>query len=97
MPIDIMQQKKRIKACIRKSVAISNSEHTPISTERSYALFKKKHVIPRLKAALERIANGTYGLCIDCAEKISEKRLLSVPAADRCVSCQERVEVKIGK
>lgn len=97
MPIDIMRQKERIKACIQKSAAISNSEHASISIERSYALFKKIHVIPRLKAALERIANGTYGLCIDCAKEISEKRLLSVPAADRCVSCQERAEVKIGK
>lgn len=93
MPIDIIQQKERIEACIEKSTNILNTA----STQRSYALFKRKHIIPRLMNALKRIANGTYGICIDCGEKISEKRLLSVPAADRCISCQERMEVKIGK
>ena len=41
-------------------------------------------------AALERMDGGDYGLCADCGEPISGKRLEAIPWAVRCVSCQER-------
>jgi len=45
-----------------------------------------------LDAALERVASGEYGVCIDCGEDISRARLAANPAADRCTECQERSE-----
>jgi DnaK suppressor protein len=42
--------------------------------------------------ALDMISNGTYGICIECGNPISEKRLLLYPNASRCVSCQEALE-----
>ncbi len=42
--------------------------------------------------ALERIKKGDYGLCCDCNQMISEKRLASFPDATRCVVCQEMAE-----
>lgn len=42
----------------------------------------------RLKAALAAIDAGTYGICVDCGEEISEGRLKALPDAVRCVSCQ---------
>ena len=42
--------------------------------------------------ALERIEDGSYGLCIDCNEKIPVKRLEVFPAAKRCVGCKEIFE-----
>ena len=42
--------------------------------------------------ALERIKKGDYGLCTDCGQMISEKRLSSYPNATRCVVCQEAAE-----
>jgi RNA polymerase-binding transcription factor DksA len=44
--------------------------------------------ITAIDRALGRIANGTYGVCIDCGEPISQKRLDAVPTALRCVSCK---------
>jgi len=44
--------------------------------------------ITAIDRALGRIAKGTYGVCIDCGEPISQKRLESVPTALRCVSCK---------
>ncbi len=46
----------------------------------------------RIKQALEKINAGTYGICIDCGEDISEKRLESYPNAARCIVCQESFE-----
>jgi DnaK suppressor protein len=42
-----------------------------------------------IRAALLRIREGTYGLCVECDEHISQARLAAVPWASRCVRCQE--------
>lgn len=43
----------------------------------------------RLVKALEMIEDGSYGVCVDCGQPISPKRLKSFPNATRCISCQE--------
>src|SRR5215467_15830198 len=42
-------------------------------------------------AALHRIDLGTYGVCAQCEEPISAKRLEAVPWAKFCVRCQEKI------
>lgn len=42
-----------------------------------------------IQAALERIAEGTYGVCAACGEEIGESRLEVVPEATRCVKCAQ--------
>ncbi len=42
--------------------------------------------------ALKRIIDGTYGICVDCGEKIPEARLEAKPTAIRCVACQDKFE-----
>jgi DnaK suppressor protein len=45
-----------------------------------------------IEQALSRIEKGEYGLCIDCGEAISNKRLEHYPYAARCIVCQEALE-----
>jgi RNA polymerase-binding protein DksA len=45
-----------------------------------------------IDAALLRIANNEYGVCIDCGGEIGYPRLKANPAAERCLDCQERYE-----
>jgi DnaK suppressor protein len=42
--------------------------------------------------AVRKIGEGTYGICEECGEEISEKRLLVIPTATLCVDCQEQKE-----
>jgi len=42
--------------------------------------------------AIRKIAEGTYGICEECGEEISEKRLLVLPTATLCIDCQEHKE-----
>lgn len=42
--------------------------------------------------ALERIEEGTYGICEDCGRPIGMKRLSARPLATRCLECQARQE-----
>jgi DnaK suppressor protein len=44
--------------------------------------------------ALERIEHGTYGVCLECEEPISVKRLDAVPWARYCVACQEAIAMR---
>ena len=46
----------------------------------------------RVLQALKAIDDGSYGICIDCAQPISEKRLNVYPYALRCIACQEAFE-----
>ena len=38
--------------------------------------------------ALERMANGTYGICDNCKEEIDIERLKVYPAAKACIKCK---------
>ncbi|MBI2712755.1 MAG: TraR/DksA family transcriptional regulator [Bdellovibrio sp.] len=49
----------------------------------------------QLYAALARIANGSYGLCLRCEETIDLRRLQARPAALLCLHCQTRQENKV--
>ena len=40
-----------------------------------------------IDGALERIAQGTFGTCTSCDEKIDEKRINAVPYAVTCIKC----------
>ncbi|MEI8169900.1 MAG: TraR/DksA family transcriptional regulator [Rhodoferax sp.] len=46
----------------------------------------------QVDAALERIAAGTYGQCIDCGIEIPAARLHAAPEAQRCIVCQAKTE-----
>ena len=40
-------------------------------------------------AALAKIDRGAYGLCSDCGQAISGRRLAAIPWVVRCIACQE--------
>jgi RNA polymerase-binding protein DksA len=46
----------------------------------------------RIDEALLRLQDGTYGVCSECDEEISEARLKALPFAVLCRDCQEGVE-----
>ncbi|MEZ5646375.1 MAG: TraR/DksA C4-type zinc finger protein [Burkholderiaceae bacterium] len=46
--------------------------------------------------ALKRVADGSYGLCIDCGVTIATARLHANPTALRCVDCQGKLEKSQG-
>jgi RNA polymerase-binding transcription factor DksA len=73
--------------------------------EREKAFFfatREGKYLSHIEQALERIENGTFGMCIDCIDEkqnlcetcpwIPMERLKAVPTATRCVPCKERAE-----
>jgi len=47
-------------------------------------------ILLAIDGALTRIDKGIYGVCRDCGEPISPKRLAAVPWTRVCVTCKER-------
>lgn len=43
--------------------------------------------VRRIRSALARIADGTYGVCSTCGQPISEGRLAAMPGASTCLNC----------
>jgi DnaK suppressor protein len=61
--------------------------------EMDFALMQmKSETLAKIDEALRRLEDGSYGRCADCSADIAEARLKALPFADRCRSCQERVE-----
>ncbi|MFN3336790.1 MAG: TraR/DksA family transcriptional regulator [Thermomicrobium sp.] len=47
--------------------------------------------------ALDRIAEGRYGICVDCGRPIERERLEAVPWTARCIADQERFEKELER
>lgn len=45
-----------------------------------------------VRAARERLQNGSYGQCVTCGEPIELRRLEALPTALRCIRCQSLAE-----
>jgi DnaK suppressor protein len=43
--------------------------------------------IKMLHAALKRLEDGEYGICLSCGDDISPKRLNALPEATICIEC----------
>lgn len=63
--------------------------------ERSMDIAQLSHTtaeLAEIDAALARVANDSYGWCIDCGGPVGRPRLLVHPMAVRCAPCQSKRE-----
>lgn len=51
-------------------------------------------ILKDIDNALDKLSKKTYGICEECEEKISEKRLEANPAARYCITCKRQMEEK---
>ena len=97
------QLSEQMRICADESLDCSNSEKRGVSThmadvdnsrsEMELQLFTENgNVISLIDDAIERLANGEYGICMDCGEPISEARLKARPYAIFCIKCKSRHE-----
>jgi len=59
--------------------------------EKNFMLMNRESdYFKNLKVALERIQEGTFGVCKICDDLIPEERMIEVPNATKCVKCKEK-------
>jgi RNA polymerase-binding protein DksA len=51
-----------------------------------------REMLTQSERALQRIADGTYGVCENCGNPIGKNRLMAFPRASLCLSCKQREE-----
>src|ERR1700676_4199091 len=80
----------------REGIAIEKSpdalDEVQHAAERELAirnLDRESQLLRNVRAALRRIDEGTFSVCLHCEEDISPKRLAAVPWTAFCIQCQE--------
>src|SRR5579864_2848123 len=53
---------------------------------------QRRTVLRLIEAALRRIANGSFGICIGCGDDIQVRRLEALPWTQFCLRCQGELE-----
>jgi DnaK suppressor protein len=83
----------------REALTIETSadelDRIQLAQERDYAMKALDRESTRwreIRAALERIDNGYFGICLNCEEEIASKRLAAIPWAALCIVCQEAAD-----
>jgi RNA polymerase-binding transcription factor len=66
-------------------------------TERTHEVsillsVRDKEKLHAVEEALERVREGTYGVCEECGDEIGGGRLKAMPLAKSCVNCQSQME-----
>lgn len=71
------------------------SDRAALETDRNFLLRVKdreRKLISKVKEALERIEDGSFGICDHCEEEISLKRLEARPVTTSCIECKKEEE-----
>jgi DnaK suppressor protein len=55
---------------------------------------RESRLILKIKEALKRLDEGTFGICEECGEEILEGRLMARPITTRCIRCKRRQEAQ---
>ena len=78
------------------------TDRASMETDRNFLLRirdRERKLIIKIDRALERIDDGSFGLCNECGENIETKRLDARPVATLCIECKtnQEEEEKLNK
>ena len=71
------------------------ADRATLESDRNFTLRirdRERKLINKIKEALERIEDGTYGICESCEEYISDERLEARPVTTLCIECKTKQE-----
>ena len=71
------------------------TDRAALEADRNFMLRirdREHKLIKKIKKALDRIENGTFGICESCGEDISIKRLKARPVTSQCIECKSKEE-----
>jgi DnaK suppressor protein len=71
------------------------TDRASLEADRNFMLRirdRENKLIKKIRTALDRIENGTFGVCEKCGEDISVKRLKARPVTTLCIDCKTKEE-----
>jgi DnaK suppressor protein len=72
------------------------TDRASLESDRNFELRirdRERKLIKKLREAIARIDEGTFGICELCEGKISEKRLMARPVTTLCIDCKKKQEL----
>jgi RNA polymerase-binding protein DksA len=104
------QQMRQLRAALRVDLHADDSSHISITPDsdadwttadvESDSLIAKAgrdaKELSETTAAIDKLLDGSYGICEACGEAIGYPRLLAYPSARRCLACQTAAEAREG-
>ena len=91
----LADMEKRLASVTRDITKTLSSDFAEQATERENddvleEIARETQIsIRHLKAALQRLEDGSYGICVSCGEDISAARLQVIPETTLCVHCAD--------
>jgi DnaK suppressor protein len=73
------------------------TDRATLESDRNFMLRirdREHKLIKKIKKALERIEDETFGLCDECGEEIGMERLKARPVTTQCIDCKTKQEAK---
>jgi len=73
------------------------TDRAALETDRNFLLRirdRERKLIEKIKEALERIDQGSFGICELCGKEISEERLMARPVTTLCIDCKKKQEAR---
>ncbi len=73
------------------------TDRANLETDRNFELRirdRERKLILKIQEALGRIEQGTFGICEECGEEISEERLKARPVTTLCIECKTKAEAE---
>ena len=58
---------------------------------------RERKLLAKIKEAMKRIEDGTFGVCEGCGGEIGKKRLVARPVTTLCIDCKTVAEEEEGK
>ena len=71
------------------------TDRASFDADRSFMLRirdREAKLINKIREALDRIEEGSFGICETCGEEISIKRLMARPVTNQCIECKTNAE-----
>ncbi len=71
------------------------TDRASLESDRNFLLRikdRERKLITKVREALDRIDNGTFGVCDSCGKAISAKRLIARPVTTQCIDCKTEQE-----
>jgi DnaK suppressor protein len=73
------------------------TDRASLESDRNFLLRireRERKLILKIKEALKRIDDGTFGICEICGDEITEERLRARPVTTLCIECKMKEEAK---
>jgi len=70
-------------------------DQAAMENDRNYTLRirdRESHLIKKIAAALEKIEDGSFGICESCGDEIALARLKARPVTAYCIRCKTQME-----